>query len=467
MKQFIIKPILLAVVLLGSAFSYAEDAKTETPAVPENIQTLQQLLQQVQQDGLREQKVYKQREREFLEGKNKQQAMLSESKRELKKTQAETERLKNAFDNNEKKLAELSDELRQRMGNLGEMYGVVRQVSQDVAAVRYNSLLSVELGAESDVLNKLSQSKALPSIGELERLWFEIQKQMTTQAEVKSQQQRFVNTKGSELEGLVTHIGPFVAFTKDGFLQYDNETQRYIELARQPDEATYIADYLAANEEFATLAVDPTRGVLLGLTTQSPEILERIQQGGLIGYVILTLAALGVLFALWRVYVLMLISKKVSAQLQNVESPREDNPLGRVLASCQDQKDLDLETLEMKLDEAVLKEVPQLEKGQSIIKLLAGVAPLLGLLGTVTGMIATFQSITLFGTGDPKLMAGGISQALVTTVQGLVAAIPLLFMHNLVSSRSRKVIQILDQQSAGLVAESAEKAALKAQKTAS
>lgn len=454
----VLNSIALTLLVAFSLFVNAEE-NAETKAPPQNVQTLQSLLEQVKQDGLKDQKVYKQREREFLENKNKQQDMLRDAKRELVNTQKETDRLKNQFDRNEQELAELSDELRQRMGNLGEMYGVVRQVSQDVAAVRLNSLLAVEMGSESEVLNTLAQSKALPSIAQLELLWFEIQKQMTVQSEVKTQQQIYVNTAGKDVQGKVTHVGPFVAFNENAYLQYDSETARFIELERQPDEAGDISSYLSSQEEFAPLAIDPTRGVLLGLSTQSPQIIERIQQGGVIGYIIIALAVLGVLFAAWRVVVLMGISNKVTAQLENIDQTKDDNPLGRVLASYHEQKDIDLETVEMKLDEAVLKEVPQLEKGQSIIKLLAGVAPLLGLLGTVTGMIATFQSITLFGTGDPKLMAGGISQALVTTVLGLVAAIPLLFMHNLVSSRSRKVIQILDQQSAGLVAESAEKAA--------
>lgn len=458
------KKLFLSSLVALSLTSFVQAEEETKPKTPENIQTLQSLLQQVKQDGLKEQKVYKQREREFLENKNKQQSMLKQAKRELKRTQQETDRLKNKFDDNEKTLAELSDELRQRMGNLGEMYGVVRQVSQDVAAVRFNSLLAVEMGAESDVLNALAESKALPSISQLELLWFEIQKQMTVQSEVKTQSQTYVNTSGKDVEGKVTHVGPFVAFSEDAFLQYDSETARFIELERQPSEAGDIPAYLNSDAEFAPLAIDPTRGVLLGLSTKSPMITERIQQGGVIGYIIIALAILGVLYAVWRIFVLMGVNKKVNSQLENVDQAKDDNPLGRVLASYHEQKEIDLETVEMKLDEAVLKEIPQLEKGQSIIKLLAGVAPLLGLLGTVTGMIATFQSITLFGTGDPKLMAGGISQALMTTVLGLVAAIPLLFMHNLVSSRSRKVIQILDQQSAGLVAESAEKSAANKQK---
>ena len=119
-------------------------------------------------------------------------------------------------------------------------------------------------------------------------------------------------------------------------------------------------------------------------------------------------------------------------------------------------RDADMETLQLKLDYAVIKEVPKLEGALNIVKVLAAVAPLMGLLGTVIGMIVTFQAITLFGTGDPKLMAGGISQALVTTVLGLIAAIPLLLLHAFAANASRRVSQVLEEQSAGMVAEYAE-----------
>ena len=121
--------------------------------------------------------------------------------------------------------------------------------------------------------------------------------------------------------------------------------------------------------------------------------------------------------------------------------------------------DADTETLELKLSESILREVPKLQSRLTIIKIISVVAPLIGLLGTVTGMINTFQAITLFGTGDPKLMAGGISQALVTTVLGLVVAIPMVFISTLLKTRSKGIINILQQQSAGIIANRSEKGA--------
>jgi biopolymer transport protein ExbB len=145
----------------------------------------------------------------------------------------------------------------------------------------------------------------------------------------------------------------------------------------------------------------------------------------------------------------------VSAAAQGPE-PREDNPLGRVLKVYADNKHVDMETLELKLSEAIIKETPRLQRFLLFLKIISVVAPLMGLLGTVTGMIQTFQAITLFGTGDPTLMAGGISQALVTTVLGLTVAIPMVLLHTIVSGRSRRIINVLQEQSAGIVAQHSE-----------
>src|SRR5690606_31577791 len=201
------------------------------------------------------------------------------------------------------------------------------------------------------------------------------------------------------------------------------------------------------------LPVDPSRGSLLEQLQRQPELWDRVQQGGLVGWVIMVLGIFGLLLAIWRMAYLSGVGRKVASQTRELNAPRSDNPLGRIIGVLGPKPQLsDLETLELKLDEAILQETPPLERGQPLLKLLAAVAPLLGLLGTVTGMIVTFQAITQSGGGDSRLMADGISQALVTTVQGLVVAIPLLFLHSLLASRSKGLIQLLEQQSAGLIA---------------
>ncbi len=451
-----IKSYFLLGLLIISQFSLAQE---EIEKTPKNIVSLQSLLEQVKTDGLKESAVNAAREKEFSNNRDQQHRILVQALKQLERTKGITKRLKKSFDENEEELTKQEEELRKRSGNLGEMFGVVRQVSQDMAAIRENSLLAMELGAQSETLNDLAESKALPSIKKLEALWYELQLQMTKQGESKRFDGQYINSAGIKIQESIAHVGPFIAISSNGYLHYDTETRQLLELSKQPSEANLVSDFFNSEEPFSPLYIDPTRGVLLSLSSQNPSVVDRIKQGGLIGYIILTLAFLGLVYACILLIIMLKTHASVKAQLENVDDVNLGNPLGRILSVYEDQNGkVDVETLEMKLDEAVLKELPSLEKGLSLIKLLAAVAPLLGLLGTVTGMITTFQSITLFGTGDPKLMAGGISQALITTVLGLVAAIPLLFMHNIVSSRSRELVQILDQQSAGLLAEKAQKA---------
>ena len=215
-------------------------------------------------------------------------------------------------------------------------------------------------------------------------------------------------------------------------------------------------DLFELEEGFTAMAVDPSRGQILGLLIQTPGIGERINQGGFVGYLIILIGLLGVAMSVWRMKYLKDEGDAINRQLKSSE-PSNDNSLGRILSIYKENQGIDPETLELKVDEAILREVPQLEKYHSIIKVFAAVAPLMGLLGTVVGMIVTFQALTLFGTGDPKLMAGGISQALVTTMLGLIVAIPLVFLHSVLTSWSTSLIEILEEQSAGLIAKNAGK----------
>jgi biopolymer transport protein ExbB len=441
--------VLIAVTLNFAPAVYAEDPKVA------DVKTLEGLLQQVKQFQMQETEINKQREAQFKDNKKTQTLLLNQAKKALQSEQNTANDLKASFDKNEKTLSQKEDQLRLRVGNLGEMFGVVRQVADDLNGTLHTSLTRAEKPIRAADLEKLSQAKELPNIKELQALWLTLQEEMTLTGQISQFKAQVVQNDGSEVEQLVTRIGAFNAITDQGYLRFDEETGRLISMARQPEQAGLISDYLEADSgEFKAVGLDPTRGALLGLVLSNPDLLGRIKQGALVGYIIIGLAIIGLLLAAWRLTSLFAIRKKVEDQIKQLDKPNTDNPLGRVLATAAafNHSDQELETLELKIDEAILKEVPQLEKAQSMIKLFAAIAPLLGLLGTVTGMIATFQAITNFGTGDPKLMAGGISQALITTVLGLVAAIPLLLSHNVVSSQSKRLVQILDEQAAGLIA---------------
>ncbi|MGO3698556.1 MULTISPECIES: MotA/TolQ/ExbB proton channel family protein [Halomonas] len=251
----------------------------------------------------------------------------------------------------------------------------------------------------------------------------------------------------------VVRLGDFAAFTENALLQQDGDVSHLAEAPRTPDE---IQSVLAAYHqgESREFLIDPTQGPVLQALSQRPSLWERFQQGGYVGYVIVVLGVLGLLVALGQYAYLVLQSLRVRRQRQSLNQLQSNNPLGRVLLRFKEMdKHQTPEALEARLDEAVLAELPRIERGQPIVKLLAAIAPLLGLLGTVTGMIVTFQAITVFGTGDPQLMAGGISQALVTTVLGLITAVPLLFAQTALSSRSRHLSQVIEGEASATLAD--------------
>ncbi len=421
-------------------------------------QSLSQLLTDIKKNQRLERTLNSSREAEFLAEKQNQQSLLSAANSALAVQDKRSKQLKNTLQSNEEILSNLETKLKERSGVLGELFGVARQTSGDLSAELMQSIISAQYPNRTEDITKMADSKALPSIEQLENLWFTLQHEMTESAKIVRFNGQIESANGIREPAEIIRIGSFNAIANGGYLRYSPETNSLVSLARQPSSQylNLIADYAETKAGIAALAVDPTRGVMLSMLIQSPNTSERIQQGGIVGYIILSLGAIGLVLALFRLLVLMQTGQKMQQQITN-SNASNDNPLGRVLLATEQASQQDTDTLELILDEAITREVPDLEKGLSIIKLFAAVAPLLGLLGTVTGMIATFQSISLFGTGDPKLMADGISQALVTTMLGLCVAIPLLFLYNIVASRSKVLVQILDEQSAGIMSRRAGK----------
>jgi len=266
-------------------------------------------------------------------------------------------------------------------------------------------------------------------------------------------------TNGEQAEMEVVRVGTYNLVSDGMYLEYSPDSGLVSQLARQPNaHQSSASDLQAAESGFTKTGLDPTGplgGGLLSALINTPTLIERWHFGGIVGYVITAVFAFAIVLAGWRFVVLQGMSAKVSAQLSG-EKPDTTNPLGRVLQVGADNAGLDPESLELKLHEAVLKERPEIESGLNLLKVISMVAPLMGLLGTVTGMIITFQMITLYGAGDPKAMAGGISQALITTVLGLVVAIPTVLMHTLVNGKAQRILHVLEEQSAGIVAGSVE-----------
>lgn len=417
-------------------------------SVPAQADELQQLLQQIRSDVSRDRSQDAERLQAFQGDHNRQLALLNDARKRLAAAEAEQERLKAEFQANEDALTEQGEALRMRSGQLGEVFGVVKQQAQELQGQLSDSLITAEY-PQRDELLAFAELKRIPLLAELEGLWFLLQQEMTATGEVAPFTASVVKPDGSRAETNVLRIGPFTALTSEGhYLNYENGVLQ--QLPVQPDSGviTQARDFMAGQGN--VVVVDPSRGNLLALLAQTPDLKARIAQGGLVGYIILSLGGIGLLVALWKLMTTITVELSVRKQLRQPQQAHSNNPLGRVMQAGEAGRTTD-ET-ELRVDEALLKEAPILERGLTLLKLVAAVAPLLGLLGTVTGMIGTFQSITLFGTGDPKLMAGGISQALMTTVLGLCVAIPLLFCHSLLAARSRRLLQLLQQKGLALLA---------------
>ena len=430
-----------------------------SPAFAQQATNLDQLLKQTRESRAEEQRVNKEREARFLRERNKQRELLVQAKRARDAEAKRSDRLSNAIDVNEKKLAELETVRDARAGALGEMEGVVKQFAGDMNAVVQNSMVSIQYPGRNKFLNELAQTKSLPSIEQLEGLWYEMQREMTELGKVAKFSAPVTKPDGSQEQMGVVRVGGFTAAFEHGFLVHSTGDTAFTELTRQPaDRFVEMAqDLHGATSGSVAMAIDPSQGQLLKVLVQAPNLEERIKQGGTVGYIIIFLASVGLLIALIRFLALTALSSKMNSQQKNAGTPNDNNPLGRILGVYHKDTNVDVETLELRLDEAVLREVPAIERGLATLKILAAIGPLLGLLGTVTGMIQTFQALALFGTGDPKLMADGISQALMTTVLGLVMAIPLVLLHSFLAGRAQGLVQTLEEESAGLVAEQAEK----------
>ncbi|MCH7598272.1 MAG: MotA/TolQ/ExbB proton channel family protein [Myxococcales bacterium] len=450
--RFLICSMALAWVFGFAAVSTAQDQ----PKSPEP-KTLEELLEMVKEGFIAESDDNAAREARFLAARNDQQRLLDDALAVLAGEEAISQALESTYNDNEPLIGTLQETLTERLGQMGELFGVVRQVSNDLSGQVWESLTSSQLSDRTILLDRLGRSKELPSTKDLEGLWFEMQREITAQGEIKRFVTTVLTTKGGEVEREVVRVGPFTVVSNGGYLLWDPKAQQLTELPRQPP-AKYldtVEGFEMATTGFVKLAVDPSKGALLESLLATPSPRERVEQGGGVGYVIICLGVGALLVGVWRWFLISTTSRKVRAQ-QKSSRTSSDNPLGRILVIPEASKDMDSEVLELRLDEAVLKESSDLERYLWVVKTVSVVSPLLGLLGTVTGMIKTFQSITLFGAGDPKMMAGGISEALVTTMLGLIVAIPLVLLYDILSNSASRIIDILDYQSAGLIASRAE-----------
>lgn len=455
-----IAALSLSASLVFPVTAAAQSAEAKKHAT--DAKTLDELLERTRTARARDNKINAARIAKFKAARDEQASLLATAEREKANAEAESANLGKQFEANEKTLTELQDSLKIKTGNLGELFGVLRQTAGDFSSVARNSLISAQYNERIAKIDQLAQTKALPPMEDIEAFWFEMQREMTETGKITRFKASVADAGGIESEQTVTRIGPFVAIADGKYLEFKPGVKTLTSPPQQPagDAAELAENFSQATTGYQRMVVDPTRGVLLGLLAQRPGLKARIAVGGWEAVVILGVGFIGAVAAIYQFIYLNLISFKVNRQLAQITRLKPDNPLGRVLLSFKGDKAPaagdEAEVVELRISEAVLRELPPIERYQSLIKLVVAAGPLLGLVGTVLGMIETFQSITESGSSDPKLMAAGIGKAMIATVLGLGIAIPLLFVNAALASRSKRIIQILDEQSTGLLAETLE-----------
>jgi biopolymer transport protein ExbB len=456
----IIKSIKATTIVLCGALTLSASV-----AVAQEAKTLDELLGFVKQGQVKESKENRAREQRFSKDKANQAAALRNAEAERARQEQLSTDLENTFEANELEISAKQEQLKLKLGTLAELFGHLTSTAGDLASNMEFSLISAQYPDRQvfleDLIKKMSGDSELPSIEEIERVWYELNREMVESGKVVSFDAEVAKPNGDKVQQKVVRVGTFNIVSEEGkYLEFIASKGSLEELSRQPS-GPYIgwAQSLASSTDgMNKFGIDPTGpsgGSFLAALINSPNIEERWHQGGYVGYAITAVGAFAFILAIWRLIVLTGVSSKVNSQLKS-DKANENNPLGRVLKIHEANPSMDTETLELKLSEGILKETPKLESGLVLLKIISAVAPLMGLLGTVTGMIITFQAITIFGAGDPKAMAGGISGALVTTVLGLLVAIPTVLLHTIVNGRARRIIHVLDEQTTGIIAEHTE-----------
>jgi biopolymer transport protein ExbB len=418
-------------------------------ASPEELDAL---VESVRQEALQEASHDKERIERFLSEQDLQKQLLSDARVRLAAENARADRLREAYEGNEDTLTKYEQDLETLAGDLNDLFAIVRQTALNANSVFETSLVAAEQQERSPFLKNLGKGERPPSIDDIKQLWTLVLSEISESGKVVRFDATVIKPHGDEAVQKVTRAGVFNSISDGAFLRYLPESGKLVELSRQPAGRFQRMARALENAESGmhAMALDPSKGAILSLMVQSPDLRERLQQGGGIGYLILVIGAAGLLMVLHRAFSLLSARRSIDAQVKS-DTSDPANPLGRLQTIANEITAGNIDTIALRLDEQLGEESARLNRGLATVAVLAAVSPLLGLLGTVTGMIETFQSITLFGTGDPKLMSGGISQALVTTQMGLSVAIPLVLFHSLLVGRANRLIERLGKYSSDIV----------------
>lgn len=379
-----------------------------------------------------------------------------------------------ALDRQRSDLAETEQALDGRLAEtdsmVREMVGAVRVNAKDLEGLLAQSPQSALRPPDLGFLRDIADQALFPGMADIRRMVDMLHDYIRSSGQVRRNRGTIVDRCGHETEAEVLVLGNFTTAYRTaeetGFLHYSPDSRKLFALSRLPARGMQkqIDGYLDGRSE--AVPMDISRGGALRQLTHQLRLWQQVPQGGPIVIPILLILVVGLIIVAERTYFLWrrrMDAEGLMARLDHlVREGRWDacrelcaaqvgKPVARVLAAGLKYGRMARAEMENALQEAILKEVPPMERLLSTLGMLAAIAPLLGLLGTVTGMIGTFHVITLHGTGDPRMMSGGISEALVTTMLGLAVAIPIMLAHTLLSRGVDNMVGNMEEKAVALI----------------
>ncbi len=368
-----------------------------------------------------------------------------------------------------KKEADLSRTCSHDETDMQEFSGAVRVAARGLETILTHSFHTVKNPERIDYLQLVLSKERFPGIDEVNGLAKQFMDEIALSGEVRLEKGVFTNQKGFEITGDVLTIGKFtaayIANGQAGFLNYSEDRGKFTALSALPSFLVRrsLLKYMQGKTD--SVIMDISGGTVLKQITHKKSIIERIKDGGWLVLPILAIGVFAFIIAIERIVYLRSVHDNTDRVMGRVNELANDGkwkecdvlakskkklPVYNVLSAGLASRKEDRETLESILQEAILKELPRLERFLPMLNIMGAVSPLLGLLGTVTGMIATFHVITIYGTGDPRMMSGGISEALVTTMLGLCVAIPIMLVHTFLGRRVEHIIGDMEEKAVAL-----------------
>jgi biopolymer transport protein ExbB len=379
---------------------------------------------------------------------------------------------------------QLKKELAEQNQEIQTIDGTIRTSAKQARDYFHESLTTPEFPERNAIIKEVLQPDKFAGLEGIRNLLTLFMDEMAASGEIKRREGKFTATDGTENQGELIRIGSFTAAYRLpdgnlGFLRPSPDGSSLLAIQGDPGWSLSKTMNNFFDNEDVVFPVDISNGASFArLAQEQKSIGEWLSAGGLLVWPIIIVGIVAVILVIERFYSLSrirsnsdrnmgIILKMVSSEEWNkckeFCKKQSKYPTCRIIGHTLNYMGEAREIIENAFQEGLLKELPMLERSLPTLNVLAAIAPLLGLLGTVTGMISTFQVITLYGTGDPRMMSGGISEALVTTQLGLAVAVPIMILHHILERRVDKIIGDMEEKGAGFAVALMKKGALKTQ----